>query len=88
MGRRAADQAYLPVKDVSCIIYVMEALVEKRIAHLEQEVAELKRRVGMPAGSSDWMEQLIGSQKEEPEFDEVLRLGREVRQSDKSGPPS
>ncbi len=55
--------------------------VEQRLAALERELAELKR--GIPAaGKPDWRKQVAGSFKDEPEFDEVLRLGREIRQAD------
>jgi hypothetical protein len=56
--------------------------VERRLAALEQEVAELKRRIP-GAGKPDWRQRVAGSFKDEPEFDEVLRLGREIRQADR-----
>ena len=54
---------------------------EKRLAALETEVAELKRRVAMEKAPGDWIGRVTGSFQEEPEFDKVLRLGREIRQS-------
>ena len=56
--------------------------VEERLTALEHEIAELKRRLGAPAAPANWRQQVQGSFKDEPAFDEVLRLGREIRQSD------
>jgi hypothetical protein len=57
------------------------ATVEERLSALESEVDAVKRqlaRMGKPRGSLD---EVAGSVDEWPEFDEVLRLGREFRQS-------
>ncbi|WP_254507634.1 hypothetical protein [Anatilimnocola floriformis] len=49
-----------------------------RVTALESEVAKLKRE--KPKGSR-WLDNVKGSMKDDPEFAEVLRLGREFRQS-------
>ena len=54
--------------------------VEQRLAHLEREVEALKRQVA-PSTPDDWVARVTGSFEHEPEFDEVLRLGREIRRS-------
>jgi len=54
--------------------------VENRLSVLEAEIEELKRSV-KPA--QNWFDRVAGSMKDEPEFDEVLRLGREIRQADR-----
>jgi hypothetical protein len=56
--------------------------VEQRLAALEHEIAELKQRFPV-AAKPDWRQRVAGSFKDEPEFDEVLRLGREIRQADR-----
>jgi len=56
--------------------------VQERLAVLEHEIAELKLRLGTVPTATNWRQQVVGSFKDEPDFDEVLRLGREVRQSD------
>jgi hypothetical protein len=57
--------------------------VEERLAAVELELAELKRRMP-PAGSQqNWIEKITGSFKDDPEFDEILRLGREIRRADR-----
>ena len=54
--------------------------VEERLAVLEAEVAALKRTV---KPNPNWFDCVAGSMKDDPEFDEVLRLGREIRQADR-----
>ena len=62
--------------------------MEERVALLEREVADLKRLAIAPAIAADpvknngtpeanWIEKISGSMKDFPEFEEVLRLGRE-----------
>ena len=56
--------------------------LEQRVTSLEAEVAELKKLLaGLPAGS-DWIQHFSGSMKDYPEFEEVVRLGREIRRAD------
>ena len=57
-----------------------ETNLEQRLAVLEKEVAELKHSV---RPGPNWFERVSGSMKNEPDFDEVLRLGREIRQADR-----
>jgi len=59
--------------------------MEDRLSALEREVAELRTRVaGTPApGNANWLAAVVGSMKDYPEFDEVARLGRAARQSDR-----
>jgi hypothetical protein len=63
--------------------------VEDRIAKLEREVAELKRAPFKTRDSatrpSGWIKKITGTFKDDPEFDEILRLGRQVRKSDVIG---
>lgn len=53
--------------------------VEERLSALESEVAVLRDRV---APCDDWFRRVSGSLKNYPEFDEVIRLGREAREQD------
>jgi hypothetical protein len=48
---------------------------------LEAEVAELKRQNA--ATKDDWMSVVAGSFKDDPDFAEIVRLGREIRQADR-----
>ncbi|HEY2414763.1 MAG TPA: hypothetical protein VGI40_21135 [Pirellulaceae bacterium] len=55
------------------------ATVEDRLIALEKKVDLLLQRLAPANG--DWTRQVIGSFKDCPEFDEVLRLGREFRKN-------
>jgi hypothetical protein len=61
--------------------------LEKRVATLENELAEIKLQIAAESRQS-WFAHVAGSFKDEPDFDEVLRLGREVRQSDPPASPA
>ena len=61
------------------------ATLEKRVAELEKEVAELKSRAGgswgirtMRSAKNDWLDTL-GGFKDDPIYDEAMRLGRAWR---------
>ncbi len=62
------------------------ANVEERLAKLEKEVAALKRfrseSRDLAAKKSGWISKITGTFENDPEFDEILRLGREERISD------
>jgi hypothetical protein len=59
------------------------ATLESRLDAVERDVAELKRRViNAPPEGRPWYERMIGSMKDYPEFEEVGRLGREIRKAD------
>jgi hypothetical protein len=58
--------------------------LEQRLSHVEEDVACLKSLVGELRSKENWIDQITGSFKDDPEFDEVLRLGREIRQSGRS----
>ena len=56
--------------------------IESRLELLEREMAELRRH--LPSGSpANWLDKIAGSQESEPEFNEVLELGREARSADR-----
>jgi hypothetical protein len=55
--------------------------IEQRLTALEQEVARLKVRMGLVMPTTDWIEAISGSMKHFPEFEEVIALGREFRES-------
>lgn len=56
--------------------------VEQRLASLEAAIAELQRQIApMP---KNWLQQITGSFKDEPAFEEVLSYGQAIRQGDES----
>lgn len=63
-----------------------EAPIEQRLSAVEAAVADLRRRLPVAPPASNWLEQIIGSFKDEPAFEEVLAYGREFRAEDR--PPT
>lgn len=57
--------------------------LEERVAQLEAEVAELKRRLPPLATTPDWIARISGGMKNNPAFDEAMRLAREIRHADR-----
>ncbi len=51
--------------------------LERRLEALEAEVAELR---GKPRAG--WLSRIIGSQADNPDFDEIVRLGKELRDAE------
>ncbi|BAU12685.1 hypothetical protein LEP3755_32160 [Leptolyngbya sp. NIES-3755] len=58
--------------------------VEERLAALEAAVKELRQQAAKDQPQRNWLEQITGSFKDDPVFDEILRYGREFRRSDDS----
>jgi hypothetical protein len=57
--------------------------IETRLESLEREMAELRRRLNGSGPTGNWLDNIVGSQQHEPDFDEVLKLGREIRSTDR-----
>ena len=55
--------------------------IEHRLAEVERELAELKRRIPPTKESESWVERISGTFKTAADFDEIVRLGREFRKS-------
>ena len=60
-----------------------EATLEQRMTALEAAVYELQEAMKARKPAPDWLDAVIGSMRDEPAFDEVLALGRAIRQSDR-----
>ena len=60
----------------------MAATLEERVAKLEDTVAKLTGEVAETRPDTPWWKRIVGVYKDDPEFDEAERLGREWRQSD------
>lgn len=54
--------------------------IEQRLTAVESQLAELKQKLATPK-SDYWIERIAGTFKDVPEFDEIVRLGREFRKS-------
>ena len=57
--------------------------LEKRLAAIEAAIAKLQNQVATPQ-SSNWLQEITGSFKDEPAFEEILAYGRAIRQGDES----
>jgi hypothetical protein len=55
--------------------------IEDRLSNLELEVAQLKARFGEVSHGVNWVDAIAGSMADEPDFEEVLKLGRLARAS-------
>jgi hypothetical protein len=55
--------------------------LEERVRRLEADLAALKQRVAGQEDALTWIERVSGSMKDFPEFEEVVRLGRDLRKS-------
>jgi hypothetical protein len=59
----------------------MDTSLEERLKVVEATIAELKQQNSHPESNS--IEQITGSFKDDPIFDEVLAYGREFRYADR-----
>ncbi len=57
--------------------------IEQRLTAVEQAVSELQRRFATLPTGANWLEQIVGSFKDEPAFEEVLEFGRAIRSADR-----
>ncbi len=57
-----------------------EATLDARMTALEEAVRELQQVIHARKPAANWLDDVIGSMKDEPGFDEVLSYGREIRQ--------
>jgi len=54
---------------------------EERLTKVEQELAELKRRLVPKKDGTSWVEKIAGAFENDPDFEEIVKLGREFRKS-------
>lgn len=55
--------------------------VEERLTSVERELKELTRRRPTERDGKCWIERIAGTFRDDPDFDEIVRLGREFRKS-------
>jgi hypothetical protein len=56
--------------------------LEQRLSAVEEAIADLQKQV--TTRQTNWLEEITGSFKDEPAFEDVLTLGRAIRQDDDS----
>ncbi len=54
---------------------------EERLTKVEQELAELKRLLSPQKDGKSWVERIAGTFEDDPDFEEIVKLGREFRKS-------
>lgn len=59
------------------------ASLEERLEVVEAALAELQKQIARYPQTS-WLQNIAGSFKDEPAFEEVLTYGRAIRQGDES----
>ena len=57
-----------------------DATLVERVDNLEKELAEIKREIAGKPAKKDWRA-WCGTSKDDPVFDEMIRLGREYREN-------
>ena len=60
--------------------------VEERLSALESEVQAVKQQLAEMGKPRAWLHEVAGSMDQWPEFEEVLRLGREFREAARDAP--
>jgi hypothetical protein len=60
----------------------MSKTIEKRLENVERELAALKGEIKSLKPDPNWISSISGTFKDDPEFDEVLRLGKELRDAE------
>ena len=58
----------------------MSDTFEARLAKLERELAILKAKEG--SGESNWISEITGSFRNDASFEEIVRLGKEMRDAE------
>jgi hypothetical protein len=59
----------------------MSQTVEQRLAALEAEVAELKKRLDPAKPAQHWVDKIYGTFANDPHYEEAMKLGRKYRES-------
>jgi hypothetical protein len=60
----------------------MALTLEERLTHLEHELEQVKKRLPeAPTKPKNWLDQVFGSFKDDPIYEEAMRLRREFRDS-------
>ncbi len=63
-------------------VMTKQAQLEERLTAVETALSEIQRRLATLAPAPNWLEQIIGSFKDEPAFDEVIAFGRTFRRGE------
>ena len=56
--------------------------IEQRVSQLEREIVRLKLRAKTSGDKSKWVNELVGTAKDNPDYAEIARLGKEIRDAE------
>ena len=56
--------------------------IENRLAKIEREIEMLKRANQSTVKKENWLDQVIGTFKNDKDFEEIVRLGKEQRNAE------
>ena len=59
-----------------------EKKLEQRVTQLEKELRQVKAQLGARR-QVPWYRQILGEFKDDPVFDEIVRMGRQIREADR-----
>lgn len=59
------------------------ASVEERLAKVEKEIEELKAKAEDRSSKQGWLKKIEGSFQHDPDFLEIVKLGKEARDAEK-----
>ncbi|MCY2979904.1 MAG: hypothetical protein NTU79_14650 [Planctomycetota bacterium] len=59
------------------------ASVEERLAKVEKEIEELKSKTENQSSKQGWLKKIEGSFQHDPDFLEIVKLGKEARDAEK-----
>lgn len=62
-------------------VSVSSTQLEKRVAVLEEELADLKKKVEGVETTKSWWERIAGTFEKDPVYERAMKLGRAYRQS-------
>ena len=77
------NEAILRERKQSMKLYeelAMSDTIETRLARVERELAILRSK--STRDKSNWLSEISGSFKDDPHFDEIVRLGKEMRDAE------
>jgi hypothetical protein len=60
----------------------MSTDLEQRVTALENDMSDVKQRLGEGRPQKDWRK-TVGMSKDDPGFEEMIQLGREIREQDR-----
>ncbi|MFN6128963.1 MAG: hypothetical protein ACK6DC_09410 [Planctomycetota bacterium] len=59
------------------------ASVEERLTKIEKEIEAIKTKIPADESKTNWLNKVNGTFRNDPDFDEIIRLGKEFRDSDR-----